>query len=96
MAKTEERGVYINLSVALDKKLALLARILPVMDNGKAWGKKDVIALACEKFIVTCEKYFDGISDLGEIIERAKGIDVGDEQYNDTDMLKKNAGLSEF
>ena len=96
MAKIEERGIYVNLPVALDKKLALLARVLPVMASGKAWGKKDVIALACEKFIGTCEEYFKGISDLDEMIEQAKGINIENVQDNDSDMPKADAGLAEF
>ena len=96
MGKGEERGIYVNLPVILDKKLALLARVLPVRPNGRGWAKKDIIALACEKFVDKCDEYFDGISDLDEMIEQAKGINIEDVQDSDSDMPKENAGLREF
>lgn len=105
--KEQEVGVYINISAALDNKLALIARLLPRKKNGKRWFKKEVIAKACELYADKFITLLNGAADIDDMLAKAKEIDpdaieieIGesatDKPAPNIDLLKETAGLSEF
>lgn len=108
--KRTQSGVHINLSPALDKKLSIVARIMPAKSDGKRWFKKDIVALACEKFVDKFLGYLNGAATFDEMIDKAKELnpyeidievplaEVGAEAESDTDgdLPEETPGLKEF
>lgn len=104
--KRTQSGVHINLSPELDKKLSIVARIMPPKSDGKRWFKKDIVALACEKFVDKFLGYLDGATTFDEMIDKAKELNPYDIEIDiplarvgadtDGDLPDEDTGLSEF
>lgn len=91
-----ERGIYVSLPRKLDHRLDVLTKLLPSnKEDGSRLYKKDLIKVACQKFVDKCDEYFEGVTDMTTMIERAKEINIAEIDISE-DMLEKNAGLSEF
>lgn len=98
--KNSEVGVYVNITPQLDKKLALIARLLP-KKAGKRWFKKDIIAKACELYAERFFALLKSTEGIDEMMARAKEIDpdgirleIGESTTED--MPTENAGLREL
>lgn len=97
--KNHEVGVYVNITPTLDKKLSLMAKLLPITD-GKRWFKKDIIAKACE---IYAERFFallEGADGINEMMDMAKEIDpnaIGLETETATEnMSTADSGLRDI
>lgn len=67
--KTKEKGMYVNLTPRMDTKLAVVSKLM-----GRP--KKEIVALALTKYIGKFMEFFEGITDLDEMIAKAKEIDL--------------------
>lgn len=105
--KEGRSGVYVNISPEYDQKLAIVARLMPLKPSGKKWFKREIIGLACEKFIDKFLSLLDGATTLDEMLAKAKGINpdeieidipisVGAESETTSDLPDENPGLKEF
>lgn len=102
--KTKEQGVYVNISIDTDSKLAMIAKMLPLKE-GRRWFKKDVIAMACERYVEEFFSYFDDCNGITEMMDKAKQIDltsvkpdlnIRDNTPKENDSSEESNDLSEF
>lgn len=94
-----EVGVYVNITPELDRKLGLIAKLLPKQD-GKRWFKKDVIAKACELYAERFFALLEGADGIDEMMAKAKEIDPNAIELEIREpaienMPTENAGLRE-
>lgn len=91
------KGVYVALSDSMSKKLSFITTIMPLKKDGTKWHKKELVELACTKFLNQILSFFDGVEGLDELIKKGKELDI-DEIEIDTglDMPQEDAGLKEF
>lgn len=73
---SKEYGTYIKLPEEVNRKLDMIASILPAKPDGTKYHKKDVVAKAVQEYLSRFDEVFEGTGSLSEIIDRAKTIDL--------------------